>query len=233
MIVAVMIVAVAAITLSVFAEQSAPLDHSIPDKIHQVGGTLEKPVWMSEEVFSRSTIAEMSEHDQDLLLDVLQHFPLTAESGLEGCQPHSSLSFHYPATTAEELSERAHYIAFVSVRGAKAGIHRAKPGELLDIEVDRVFKDEGRVSFESGFYLFHDYARMVIEGHAVCTGERLPSGQYLVFIEHDAPQTELPIYDLEASALISLSDHPSIHGRLFSPGNPEKALPVLLGRFER
>lgn len=217
----------------------------IPDSLRTTDGPPNRqPFWVSEELAlsanDSASFDAAKQHFEEAhwgyLSDAVGRFPGISDSPtgtLDDCEPYISMSFHHSTETAMELRRRAHYIARVRLVGTKPGFSHGRPGELVDLEVSSVLKNQSGVTFDAGFYLFHQYARMVIDGRAVCIGEPLPTGDFLVFLADESPWSELPVYELESNALISLSTEPSIHGYLFTPRNPEKELSLLLGGFER
>ncbi len=213
---------------------------TIPELLLEGADPNDPPAWQSEERFeaSRSDDRTITSPRWIQLSQALDRSPLVSDSqidrgDLDDCEPQMLMSFHHSTETAAGLRSRAHYIASGQIIESMSGLSYGRPGELLRFQVASVLKNDGKVRSTQEFLIFHSYARMVINGRAVCIGKPLPTGEFLLFLADEDAMLALPLYDLESNALVAISSEPSIHGYLFTPRNPNKELPLLLAGLGR
>ncbi len=198
----------------------------IPDTIRWVdGGPDRPPHWISEELFRAAmdsknappgsrlasvrhlfTSASPS-NELDMYAGARKHYELSPEGTLLECEPISITSFFdEKAKDVGRLFELASSIAHVRVLGSKPGFAGGRAGELLDVEVISVLKDEGEDGIpRGGFYLFHQYARMVIDGKPLCLGDHaILNGEYFLFLPSMVVGIgEFDVFTLDSGALVS------------------------------
>lgn len=139
---------------------------------------------------------------------------------------------HYQGEQARDirrLAEISRAIVSVRVVGSKSGVYNGRyAGELIEVEALSVLKEvePGTVDYEGpavpapvgGFYLFDRYARMVIDGSAVCTGiKQVPEGEFYLFMLYTRPGSDfpLPLFGLDGSALVAADG--TFYGTLLDP----------------
>ncbi len=198
----------------------------IPDTIRWVDDPDMPPYWISEE----KVRAAMDSQDRPIgsRLESVAHlfsgrdpsrqFEIYAESGsryklapdgsLVDCEPRSGNTSYYDETAKDlgRLFELAAAIAHVRVLGSKPGFAAGAAGELLDIEVISILKDEGEDQIpRGGFYLFRQYARMVIDGKPLCLGDHgIADGEFFLFLDSVAVGVgELDVFNIDSAALVS------------------------------
>ena len=197
----------------------------IPDTIRWIDGPDRPPYWISEELFraamdSRNeppgsrlasvlhlfTSADPS-HELDMYAEAKKHYKLSPDGTLSECEPISITSyFDEKAKDAGRLFELASSIAHVRVLDSKTGFAGGRAGELLDVEVISILKDEGEDGIpRGGFYLFNQYARMVIDGKPLCLGDRaILNGEYFLFLPSMfVGIVEFDVFTLDSAALVS------------------------------
>ncbi|MCP3959879.1 MAG: hypothetical protein GY719_18700 [bacterium] len=207
----------------------------IPDRLESVGTNRpHQPLaWLSEEALNLAMDAE-DQPEGSRLQSVAHLFRLGEDDRLEWsldpedfeiapdgtliCEPKPLT--HYwgeQATDIQALVELAKTIVSVRVLDSKPGFFASSyAGELLEVEVLEVLKytepgnldawGEMPAAPPDDFYLFDRYARMVIDGRAICLGTRqVPRGEFFLFMltTRQHPFTPLPLYALDTSALIA------------------------------
>ena len=128
------------------------------------------------------------------------------------------------ATDLESLVKLSRAIVSVRVVDSEPGVAYGTAGELIEVEVLKVLKNPdapvdppavARIDSAppggppvpvDGFYLWDWYARMIIDGHALCLGTRqVPRGDFVLFLRNTWPDilSPLPIFGLDGSALVA------------------------------
>ncbi len=198
---------------------------NIPDAIRWVDDPDRPPHWISEERFREAMDSQDGPigsrlesvlhlfpganptEELDMYANGGKHYTISPDGDLVECEPRSTTSyFGETAKDLRRLFELATGIAHVRVLGSKPGFAGGGAGELLDVEVISILKDEGEDQIpRGGFYLFHQYARMVIDGKPLCLGDHgIANGEFFLFLEVVAVgATELDVFTLDSAALIS------------------------------
>lgn len=198
----------------------------IPDKLHKVEDPGGPPAWISEEALRAAmdarkmpvgsrlkSVGHLFDHWQVLVSDLEQYarmkdFEIAPDGTLAFCESRI-ISYYYGerAKDLERLLELSLDVTSVRIVDSKPGFRFGQAGELLEVEVLSILKDTGTAGVpRDGFYLFDRYARMVIDGKALCLGDRqVPRGEYLLFqIRTESPENMgLPTFFMDESVLIS------------------------------
>ncbi len=210
----------------------------IPDTIRWIdGGPDRPPYWISEELFRAAMDSRNAaprrlasvlhlfpgadpSHELDMYAEAKKHYKLSPEGSLLECEPLSTTSyFDERAKDVGRLFEMASSIAHVRVLGSKPGFAGGSAGELLEVEVISVLKDQGEDGIpRGGFYLFNQYARMVIDGKPLCLGDSaMPNGEYFLFLPSMVVGiVEFDVYKLDGAALVSADG--TFYGTLLDHG---------------
>lgn len=174
-----------------------------------------------------------------------------APDGTLICEPNNitrRLKYYHGelATDLESLVKLSEAILAVRVVDSKPGFISKHAGELLEVEVLSVLKDVEPGTVDAlgpappvpadGFYLWDWYARMVIDGRALCIGsQRIPRGDFVLFLRHTRPDplSPLPIFSLDGAALVGADGFS--YGTLFNRyrGNSPEELARQLGNLEK
>ena len=160
-----------------------------------------------------------------------------APDGTLICEPNSltrRLKYYKDevATDVAGLVKLSTAILSVRVVGSKPGFVHSRAGELIEVEVLSVLKDIEPGAMDplgpappapvDGFYLWDWYARMVIDGRAVCLGTRqVPRGDFILFLRYTRSPSlaSLPIFSLDGAALVAADG--SSHGTLLDRYNSD------------
>jgi hypothetical protein len=209
-----------------FVGAGIPLAAEIPDKLLKVEGPSGPPAWISEQALRAAMDAQgmpagsrlksvgyLFDYWPSLSSDLEDYASnkdskIAQDGTLAFCEPQI-ISYYYGerARNLKRLLELSTTVTSVRVLDTKPGFKSGQAGELLEVEVLSILKDTGTAGVpRDGFYLFDRYARMVIDGRALCLGDRqVPMGEFLLFqIRTDLPDiVGLPTYFLDDSALIS------------------------------
>ena len=152
------------------------------------------------------------------------------------------------ARNISELVELSKAIVSVRVVGSEQGLINGRyAGELIELEVLSVLKDIGAGAVDAlgpappapsdgGLYVFDYYARMIIDGRALCLGTRqVPRGDFILFLIQTRPSLTfpLPLFGLDGSALVAADG--SFYGTLLDPHRPapQDELARQLADFEK
>ncbi len=214
------------VVLGLLAGAGAPaFAAGIPDTIRWIDGPDRPPYWISEELF-RAALDSKNEppgsrltsvlhlfpgadpsHELDMYASSRKHYKLSPEGTLPECEPLSTTSyFNEKAKDVGRLFELASSIAHVRILESKTGFAGGRAGELLEVEVISILKDEGEDGIpHGGFYLFNQYARMVIDGKPLCLGDRaILNGEYFLFLPSMfVGIVEFDVFTLDSAALVS------------------------------
>ena len=214
-------------TILLTSASPSVLAAGIPNTLQKVEEPSGPPAWISEEALQ----AAMEAQDQPVgsrlksvghLLDSwpsvaadldqyarMKDFKIAPDGTLVSCEPWLISYYHDErAKDLKQLVKLSTAVSSVRITDSRPGFRFSQAGELLEVEVLSILKDTGKTSLSrDGFFLFDRYARMVIDGKALCLGDRqIPLGQYLLFQVH----TELPqslggisTYFIDSSALIA------------------------------
>ena len=218
----------------------------IPDTLYKVEDPAGPPVWISEEalrdamdsrdqpVGSRlKSVGHLFDYWQGLASELEQYarskdFEISPDGNLAFCEPQSGYYYHdEQAKSLKRLVELSSAVTSVRVVNSKPGFRYGQAIEMLEVEVLSILKDSGKAGVpRDGFFLFDRYARMVIDGKALCLGDRqVPRGEFLLFLT----QTELPgdtglaTFFMDSAALISVVDG-SFYGALLDHAVDPKEL---------
>ena len=146
-------------------------------------------------------------HELRMYADSGNQYELSPDGSLAECEPRSTSSyFDETAKDLRRLFELAPAIAHIRVLDSKPGFVAGGAGELLDVEVISILKDEGGDPIpRRGFYLFHQYARMMIDGKPLCLGDRaIANGTFFLFLDSvTVGGAELEVFKLDSAALVS------------------------------
>ena len=250
-----------AVILLAFASLGAAA--GIPDRLESLGNPHVPLAWISEEALKLAmdaedqpegsrlqSVAHLFRHIEDGRLEWSldrKDFEITPDGALI-CEP-KPLSYYWgdQATDIQGLVELSKAIVSVRVVDSKPGFFASShAGELLEVEVLGVLKDVESGTLDAwgqmpaaprdGFYLFDYYARMVIDGRAICLGTRqVPRGEFFLFLLTTRPQpfTPLPLFGLDAAALIAADG--SSYGNLLdrSKANSQEEIARQLASIEQ
>lgn len=230
-----------------------PLAAEIPDKLLKVEDPSGPPAWISEEALRAAMDAQkmpigsrlksvgyLFDYWQGLSSDLKNYanekdFKIAPDGTLAFCEPQ--IISYYNGERAKDLKrllELSTDVTSVRVIDSKPGFRFGQAGELLEVEVLSILKDTGRTGVpRDGFFLFDRYARMVIDGKALCLGDRqVPRGEFLLFqIWTESPEMlgGLPTFFMDNSALVS-SDG-TFYGALLDEAVDPKELAQQLSTF--
>ena len=181
-----------------------------------------------------------------------------APGGTLICEPQDwSIYMGERATDLESLVRLSRAIVSVRVVSSKQGSGYGTGGELIEVEVLSVLKNvepgaadtiSPPVAYHDtappggppvpvdGFYLFDWYARMVIDGRALCLGTRqVPRGEFVLFFRDTKPdlRSPLPIFGLDGAALVAADG--SSYGNFYNRynGDPPDELAQQLANLEQ
>ncbi len=226
----------------------------VPDTIGWVEGeSIEKLWWISEHHYWATVDAAQElpgasrleraravfpEHDIATWREVYRDSgrELTVRDGeLVDCEPLEYIYPHYErALDLRRLVELSQAIAHVRIVGEPVqGFTPGGAGSLVDVEVISILKDDSEAGIPlDGFYLHHQYARMMIDGEPVCLGKEITNGEYYLFLKHVADgRLELRVNSLMASSLVALDG--AFYGSLLDHRTDSAQLARALAVFVR
>ncbi len=182
---------------------SAGFAAGIPDTIQKAGDPSGPPAWISEDALRAAmdakgqpigsrleSVGHLFKWWPNLIVELDQYAAAkdskVAPAGtLISCEPlWRSYYYGKKAKDLVELVAMSSDLTRARVLDSKAGFLNGRPGEMLEVEVQSILKETSKEGVpRRGFYLFAHYTRMVIEGRALCLGERqIPHGEeFLLF----------------------------------------------------